>query len=151
MNSVKRDDCMICAYAEIEGVSWKSAKRRMRKFRASKKELSCQTSLIRRMGLSGYELVKDGSYNSIAQAMRYKKGIILVGWNGTNNGHAVAWNGHSVIDNSVGPLSGMNNESFNCEGVCSIIQIMIKKDTSHFCVLKNHIMCLWHSLFARQQ
>ncbi len=99
MFSQKKDDCFICAYAEAENISWKVSKRRLRKFRRNK-SLGCFTGLLRKFGLKKWEIVNDGSFESIQKILNYGDGIFLIQWQGENEGHAVYYNGRKFVDNN---------------------------------------------------
>lgn len=141
MLSVKNNDCLICAIAEVQGISWKVAKRRYRKFRSTKKGYSCNSDLVKKYGIKGYETLKTGEWDSISDAMRYGKGVIIISFGG-GFGHAVAWNGYKVVDNGIGgTVTDMDNHTFNLDDRYCVSLMLRQKNVGALQKAKNRAIC----------
>jgi hypothetical protein len=121
--SKKKNDCFICAYATCEGVTWKVAKRRLRKHLSSRKKLGVSGISLRDKGIKGYSALTSGSFKTLNEAFKFKSGIIMLSW-GNGKGHALAWNGFKLIDHE--DKGRFNNERdlnkmLEGEDVCMIL------------------------------
>lgn len=136
MLKVKENDCFICAYAEAEGITWKVAKRRLRKVLANRKTLGVMTSDVKRLGISGYDIVPEGSASSLNKLCDFKEAILGVSW-GNGQGHAVYWNGYKIIDHTVdGFLHNEKSLDKLLDDHC-LVMVLTKKNTSLFSRLRS--------------
>lgn len=140
MLSVKNNDCFICALAEVEGIPWKLAKRKTRKFRESKKDMGCMTHLMKMWGVKGFDIIYDKRASDIAGLFDYHPGVLLVHF-GNNAGHAMAWNGYRIIDNGPGRYSKMNNSNFYLLDDDRINLVLRKKNVGRFTLWRNKLYC----------
>lgn len=124
----KENDCCICAYATCEGLTWKVAKRRLKKHLVSRKRLGVWSHSVRDKGISGYLVRSSGSFYTLNELFGFKKGIIFISLGG-GNGHALAWDGFKLIDNEIfGRFNGKKDLEQMREGE-SVNLVLIKKNT----------------------
>lgn len=122
----KKNDCVICAYATCEGVSWKIAKRRLKKHLTSRKKLGVSSNSVRDRGINGYSILSTGSFTTLNKLFGFKTGVIFIAF-GDGNGHALAWDGFKLIDNkSNGRFNNKTNLNEMRKGE-TVNLVMIKK------------------------
>ena len=124
--SKKQNDCCICAYAACEGVTWKVAKRRLRKHLSSRKKLGVSSASVRDKGVNGYLALTSGSFQTLNEVFKFKSGILMLSW-GDGQGHALAWNGFNLIDHKV---NGRFNNQHNLNN-------MVDGESVHLVLIKN--------------
>ena len=121
----KDNDCCICAYASCEGVTWKVAKRRLRKHLTSRKKLGVNSKSIAIKGVKGYDVIKSGSAETLNELFKFRVGMIFISF-GNGRGHALAWDGVRLIDHeTLGRFNGEKDLSKLGDGE-SINMILIK-------------------------
>lgn len=127
VNTVKENDCCICAYAMSENINWKISKRRLRKHLKSKKNLSVSTASVRDIGIPGYTSITKGGFNTINEMFNFGTGIIFLSW-GDGKGHALFWDGCKFIDN-------VTNSRFDKQR--NLNKLLVCLDSIHLVLIKN--------------
>lgn len=91
------EDCVICALANSEGISWQAARRKLIRYRTHPARLGVQTTKVVNKGLSGYRLRTGGAYENLSDMFDHKTGILFLGW-GDGSGHALYYDGARLVD-----------------------------------------------------
>ncbi len=125
----KQNDCCICAYASCEGVTWKVAKRRLKKHLVSRKRLGvCLKSVIDK-GISGYSMISSGSFDTLNEVFNFGKGIIFISF-GDGTGHALAWNGFKLIDHEANGRFNNKTDLGRMRDGEEVALVLVKKKSS---------------------
>ena len=125
----KQNDCCICAYATCEGVTWKVAKRRLKKHLVSRKNLGVSSKSVQDKGISGYSVISRGSFDTLHEMFNFRKGLIFIGF-GDGTGHALAWNGFKLIDHEVGGRFNNKADLKQMHDGEAVILALVKKKSS---------------------
>jgi hypothetical protein len=121
-----------------EGIEWHQSKRRLKKLLTNRKKLGVRVNLLKKFGIKGYDIVKDGYFEYPNYLFNHGTGIIFIGLF-SGEGHAIFWDGCKFIDSNKNSRFDGSTDLSELRGDEFVFLSVVKKNRNPITVIKSHL------------